>query len=179
MSTVAGIVRGHKGFMEVTSKEGSGTTFMIYLPAKAVKSESEGAEARPVVPRGHGELIMVEDDEAPIREILQHIIEAQGYAVVAATDGIGAVALYAQHQDAVKLVITDFMMPNMDGAGLIRVLKRFNPLLPIIVSTGAGNGLEDSGQLREMQALGIKHILAKPYSTHTVLELIHELIGKH
>jgi CheY-like chemotaxis protein len=172
LSTVLGIVKGHHGFINVYSEAGKGSQFRIYLPA------SEAAQAKPVpsspadLPFGQGELILVVDDESSIREIAKTTLEAFNYRVIIANDGAEAIALFAQQQADIKVVVTDIMMPVMDGLALIRALRKLAPRLPIIASSG----LTENARAAEAADEGVKAFLAKSYTAGTLLKLLADVL---
>lgn len=175
LSTVLGIVRSHGGFISVQSEMDAGTKFWVYLPATTQGQASADAEAgKDETPRGCGELILVVDDEAAIGEMAQKLLERQGYAVWKASDGTEAVALVAQDPGKIQLVLTDMMMPFMDGLALVRVLKRMDPNFKVIVASGFGEG----DKISELTALGVQSFLAKPYSAKDLLNAVHEALTK-
>ncbi len=173
LSTSLGIVKSHDGFIRVYSEVGTGTTFKIYLPALT------GGFAKPVVnvaadlPRGNGELILVVDDEAPVRQITKQTLEAFGYRVILACDGAEAVATYASRQAEIAVVLTDMMMPIMNGPATIQVLRKLNPELRII----AASGLSANGHVARAASLGIKHFLPKPYTAETLLQVLKQVLA--
>ena len=122
LSTVLGIIKSHGGFVEVNSTIGKGTQFSVFLPTVNATEPLEETESE--IPSGQGELILVVDDEAAIREIDRASLETYYYRVLTAKDGIEAIALYAQHRDEIGLVLIDMIMPTMDGATTIRTLQK-------------------------------------------------------
>jgi PAS domain S-box-containing protein len=168
LSTVMGIVKSHHGFINVYSEVGRGTQFKVYLPAaEAIQSEPvEDSE----LPTGDGELILVVDDEPAIRDITKTSLQAYNYKTLTASDGIEAVALYADHRDEISVVLTDMMMPSMDGPTTIRTLQKINPQVKII----AVSGLASSDKLATAVDIGVKTCLSKPF---TVKELLKTLQG--
>lgn len=172
LSTVLGIVRSHGGFIQVQSRPGQGTTFQIYLPATA-EHEIPPAEApNEPIPRGNGELILVVDDEPSIRNSARTALETRGYRVLCAADGSEALATFALNAARVNVVLTDLMMPIVDGLTLVRALRAMKPALPIIASTGLG----EKNQLAELKTLQVETVLHKPYSASTLLRTIHDAI---
>lgn len=170
LSTVIGIIKSHQGFVTVSSKMGKGTQFKVFLPA--VDETINTLEADWELPAGKGELILVVDDEAPIREIAKNSLKTYNYRVLTANDGVEAIALYAQHRDDIRLVLVDMMMPLMDGANTIRVLQKINPQIKIVGSSG----LVPSIPVPEMTLTGAQAFLPKPYTTQELLQTIHHLL---
>ncbi|HEY3897080.1 MAG TPA: PAS domain S-box protein [Chthoniobacter sp.] len=168
LSTSLGIVKSHDGFIRVSSKVGAGTTFQIYLPAQSDTVASEQTVLEAEMPRGKGETILVIDDEAAVREICRQTLEAFGYRVVLASDGAEALSAFASKGEEIAVVLTDVAMPVMDGPATIHVLKRMNPAVRIIATSGRAT----QDQLSRLASLEVKHVLAKPY---TAQELLIEL----
>jgi PAS domain S-box-containing protein len=128
LSTAHAIVKSHRGFFTVYSEVGKGSTFKIYLPTDPnLRSTAVTPHAVAEIPRGHGETILVIDDEAPILSTTQQTLESFGYKVMTAQDGAEAIAIYAQHREIIAAVITDMVMPIMDGIATVNALMRVNP----------------------------------------------------
>ncbi|MBS0663611.1 MAG: response regulator [Verrucomicrobia bacterium] len=173
LSTALGVVRNHGGFVDAESTVGQGSVFRVHLPVQAGTAESAlSAGAADELPRGREEMILIADDESSVREITKSTLEAFGYQVLAADDGTQAIGLYAINQDKVALVITDMMMPNMDGAALAVALHRLNPKLPIIATSGV---TWDSTKT-SAAAAGISQVLAKPYTAETLLRKVRTVL---
>ncbi|MCX9087939.1 MAG: PAS domain S-box protein [Candidatus Methanoperedens sp.] len=171
LSTALAIVRSHGGFINVYSEIGKGTTFKVYLPA--VKTEIQKEEEQLKLYIGHGELILVAEDEGSIREITSSTLETYGYKVLTSSDGAEAVALYAQNKDKVKVVLMDMMMPVMDGYASIRAIRKINPEVKII----AVSGLAEKDKLAKIGSSHAKAFLPKPYTAEKLLKTIHEIIS--
>ena len=174
LSTVAAIVRSHGGFINLYSEVGRGASFKIYLPA--IQEHVDVAEAGTVaaLPEGNGELIMLVDDEAAVRDIARLTLETHGYQVVVARDGAEGVATYAMHRNDVRLVISDMDMPVMNGASMIRSLERINPEVRVISASGLLNLSElmpepDSGATRVQ--------LRKPYTARELLCTVRDVLS--
>lgn len=153
------IVKGHKGFVNVYSELGKGTQFKIYFPANT-GSDAEVALSHPSdLPRGDGEVILVVDEEPAVCSITKETLEAFGYKVLIAHDGTEALAIYASNRGVVDIVLTDVMMPYMDGNATIRALRRLDPDVRVIAASGLSlnqNSLHDAGT-------NVLAFLAKPY----------------
>ncbi|MCV3213263.1 PAS domain S-box protein [Plectonema radiosum NIES-515] len=171
LSTVMGIVKGHGGFITVSSALNKGTKFQVYLPG--VNTDAIRQEENQEILTGHEELILIADDEASIREITTTSLEKYNYKAITASDGIEAIALYAQHKNEIKAAIIDMMMPNMDGATTINTLKKMNPLLPII----AVSGLPTSEQVLLNKTYQHAAFLPKPYTTQELLQSLHQVLN--
>jgi PAS domain S-box-containing protein len=174
LSTVLAIVKSHGGFVTVSSEVSRGTTFEIYLPALVEMGMEEAKKIETDLMYGNGELILVVDDETSILEITRETLETYGYKVMAAHDGAEAIAIYARHKDSIQVVITDMMMPVMDGAATIRALRRINPQVKIIASSGF---MEDA-KIAEFVGDGIEAFLHKPYTADKLLDVIHQNLHK-
>ncbi|MCF4967450.1 hybrid sensor histidine kinase/response regulator [Nostoc sp. CMAA1605] len=166
LSTVLGIIKSHGGFINVTTEIAKGSQFKIYLPAQEAKETLEEIEAES--PLGNGELILVVDDEDAIRNITKTSLESHNYKAITASDGIEAIALYAEYQSEISLVLTDMVMPSMDGLTTIRTLQKINPGVKII----AVSGLATSDKVSAAHNIGIQAFLAKPYTASQLLQTI-------
>jgi CheY-like chemotaxis protein len=169
LSTVMAIVKSHKGIINLYSEPGVGTTFRVFLPAMESCSEVWKEAPEENLPRGNGETILVVDDEASILAVTSQTLRAFGYHVLPAADGAEAIAAYAQHRSEIAVVLTDIMMPVMDGAAMIRVLRRINPKVKII----ATSGLNANGSAVKASGLDVKYFLTKPYMAGTLLNTLH------
>ncbi len=170
LSTVIGIVKGHGGFITVSSSEGKGTKFKMYVPAVQMVETQQVEDLE--IPAGYGEWILVVDDEAAVREITKVTLENNNYQVITANDGIEAIAIYAQYKNKISAAVIDIMMPNMDGATTICALQKMNPLLRII----AVSGLATSEQVPFETKSPIATFLSKPYTAQELLKTLHSVI---
>jgi PAS domain S-box-containing protein len=167
LSTTIGILKSHKGFIDVSSDVGKGTEFKVFLPATDTQTMEPVKE--PTFSPVSEKLILVVDDEAPIRSVIQATLEAHHYTVLIASDGREAIALYAEHNDKINLVLLDMMMPSMDGQTTIRALKRIDPEVKIIAVSGLSSNKEIA-----LKA-GAKGFLQKPYTNQDLVDLIDGL----
>jgi two-component system cell cycle sensor histidine kinase/response regulator CckA len=172
LSTALGIVRSHGGFVSVYSELGKGSSFKIYLPAADSQFRRPEAPKATRLPQGHGERVMVADDEAAIREIIKVTLESNGYRVVTANDGTEAVRLFATQKQKVQLVMVDLMMPFMDGLATIRALRNMDPSTKFI----AISGLMDQARIGQLHDIGGVQFLAKPFTTEQLLNLLSDVL---
>jgi len=168
------IVKSHGGFINVYSEVHKGSQFALYLPALDKPGTVEAGEPQTDLPLGNGELILVVDDEESIREITRGTLEAFGYTVLTASDGTEALAFYADRKNEIAVVLTDMVMPFMDGPATIRALQRMNPEVKII----AASGLSAGHKAGESSLEGVKIFLSKPYTAEKLLKALAELLGR-
>jgi two-component system cell cycle sensor histidine kinase/response regulator CckA len=174
LSTSLTIVKSHGGFMNVYSEPGQGTRFSIYFPAEESEQSSDDAKGLSTLPRGNGELMLVVDDEQNIRDVMTATLETFGYNAITASDGTDGLAKFAQRSKEISLVITDMAMPFMDGAAMIRALRRIDPDLNII----GMSGLLNADQTAELQSLNVESFLTKPFTAESLLHAIRNALAK-
>jgi PAS domain S-box-containing protein len=173
LSTSLGIVKSHEGFISVSSEQGSGTSFKVFLPA-VQDDVAPPQEEIPRIIKGNGELVLLVDDEMNIRRVTKMTLEKHNYRVLEANDGPEALAIFAQEMDSVSVVLTDMRMPYIDGIALIRALKKMEPSMTFIASTGQ----DDEPRSAELQELGVVNFLTKPYDTRKLLTVLEAAVLK-
>jgi len=172
LSTVLALVKGHKGFISVYSEVGRGTHFKIYLPAAQSEGQQPPVPAPAMPHQGNGETILVVDDEASIRDITMELLEHAGYHVLTAQDGKEALQQFEQHRNTIGVVITDMMMPNMDGASLISQLMKINSSVKII----AASGLMNNENTPEIHLPNVQAFLTKPYTAEKLFWVLDAIL---
>jgi PAS domain S-box-containing protein len=174
LSTVVGIVHNHGGFLCVQSELGGGSCFDVYLPAPGDERDAGLQVALPDVALAHGEGILLVDDEQPIREVMQRLLERQGYRVWTAGNGAEAIQMFTTHREGIHVVLTDVMMAVMDGVVLCRALRNLDPALPVVIMSG----LTDQKRADELRCLGVTEFLPKPCDAHSLFGAIRRGLGQ-
>lgn len=169
LSIVDGIVRSHNGFIDVRSKKGEGTTFTLYFPAMT-ETAAESAP-KPLKEHFSGKNILVVDDEEILVDILKEYLEEIGCSVMTAADGVEAVKMYQQNTTAVDAVISDLGMPNMNGVEMYNEMKKINPGVKVIISSG----YLDRNFRNQMKKNGIIEIVNKPYKFEEIGDVLERV----
>lgn len=172
LSTVLGIIKNHGGFINVSSTLGQGTEFQLFLPAVEVP-QSFDLNNLHIFP-GQGELILFVDDEAQIREIAKIVLEKYNYKILTASNGIEAIALYAQYSQDIRAVFMDIVMPEMDGNTAIRTLQKIDPKVKIIACSGIDPKVSSANAGHAHGDL----VLSKPYTAQDLLNSLHHILHK-
>jgi CheY-like chemotaxis protein len=174
MSAVLGIISTHKGALQFSSQPGHGTTFKMYLPLQirgTVVDDNPGPSVPAVPWRGSGTILLVEDEEQ-IRNIARMMLNIFGFTVLEAANGKEALELYLQHAADITLILTDIGMPVLDGYALFRELKTLDPKLPIIITSGFGEGDVTSRLAGE----DIAGIINKPYNPDQLRNILKSVL---
>lgn len=173
MSAVLGIVTSHKGALQLISQPGHGTTFKVYLPVQPGETVQQEAKKIGRTPwLGKGTILLVEDEEQ-IRMLARTMLENLGFTVLTACNGREALEVYQQNIGEIMLVVTDMGMPVMDGYALVSELKRLNPDIPIIISSGFGEADVTSGIPTE----AIAGLIGKPYNFSELREVLQGVVA--
>lgn len=173
LSTLLGIIRSHQGFVHVESQQDYGTTFKVYLPAVQVVSAPEGFPASYTSLQGHGEWILLVDDEEAYRLTIEAILSEQGYRVLTARNGEEGLAVFGKHHSEIGLVITDLMMPVMDGEDLIKAVRMQSESVPIVAISG-GQCEED---METSTRAKITAFLAKPFDVTHLNKVVSQVLS--
>lgn len=168
LATAIGIIKNHGGFVTVSSEVGKGTEFQVFLPA--MTKPAPIPETEQPYPIGQGELVLIVDDEAQIREALKITLELYNYRVISAENGLKAIELYKTHQHEISAILIDMIMPLMNGDQTIRALYEINPTTKIIVFSGTAT----KGSLPPLS--NVKGFLSKPYVTENLLQILCHVI---
>jgi PAS domain S-box-containing protein len=171
LSTVLGIVKSHGGVVNVYTGA-TGTTFRVLLPAAPSAHPPDHLEAHTEIPTGHGETILLVDDENAIREVAKAVLSQSGYKVLTAEDGPAALAVFAQQSKEIVIVLTDSEMPIMSGLMLARILRKLDSETKIILSSARDSDYREA----ELTNVGVQACLNKPYTRETLLRTVDRVL---
>ena len=174
LSTVLGIVKNHDGFIQIETGSGQGTEFKLFFPARSTEEVATQQQPSHSFGRGRSELILVVDDEAPIRALVHRVLKSAGYRSIEAHDGAEGISKFVEYMHEVRLVLTDVMMPNTDGVGLLRAIRALDPQMHVIATSGAGG----SSKLEALRRLGISAFMNKPFTREQLLAEVEHLLQR-
>jgi len=172
LAMVFGIIRGHKGMINVCSEPDQGTTFHIYLPATDQRVVKEQPSVSKKILKGT-ETILAVDDEQTVRMVSKALLESLGYRVYTAGSGQEAIAVYMEKHKEIDLVILDMTMPGLSGGETFDRLRAINSSIRVLLSSGYS--LE--GQAQEILNRGCSGFLQKPFSLDTFSRKVREILG--
>ena len=173
LAVAFGIVEHHRGFIDVRSVPGKGTSFTVYLPIPEGAPE-EVKPARNVLEEipGGTETVLIIDDEEMLRELLKASLVLKGYTVLTAEDGMQGVEMYRSHQKEIAIVLSDLGLPILSGEDVFKKIREINPEAKIILASG----FIEPEMMSEMYKAGLKRFIQKPYIPDEVLQKIREAI---
>ncbi len=171
LATSLGIVKGHGGFIRAYSVAGQGSTFTVYLPAHHEVADSASPKAMDSAFQGHGETILVVDDEAPIRSILRRVLTKLNFKVLTAAEGTSALREVSEHGPKLAAVITDLHMPELDGLSFVHMLRKQSPETGVILVSG----LIEERERKEFTELGVRAMLNKPFTEEDLVTALRTI----
>jgi PAS domain S-box-containing protein len=172
LSTVFGIVRQHKGWLEVESNVNQGTVFRVYFPASPEIAERLEETPDPGLRSGR-ETVLVAEDEEPLRQMMVHVLKIQGYTVLEAASGPQALSVWEHADRPVDLLVTDMVMPGgIMGRELAERLVQKSPALKVIYTSGYSPGMAG----KDLAMLGSGNFLPKPFSIGRLAQLVRECL---
>jgi CheY-like chemotaxis protein len=171
--SVQKIIRSHGGFIEVESVLGTGTDVFVYLPAAADLS-LESRDVPTEIAPGRGESILLVDDEEGVRSLCQKAFEKSGYRVLVAAEGRQALEIFRKSHSEINAVMTDIMMPRMDGVTLVEKLRKIRPEMKVIATTG----LASDPLVTAAGELGLNALLQKPFTVPTLLKTVRNVLDE-
>lgn len=172
LSMVFGIVKNHGGCVDVRSEVGVGSEFRVYLPLCEAPLPKEGFPSAAVLPRGRGRILLV-DDQEPVRDVARDMLEALGYEVITASDGLEGVTRYRGMWRQIDLVVLDMVMPGMSGGDCYRRMKEINPDVRVVLSSGYSM----EGAVQNVMSEGILAFIQKPYRMEELSRVVGTAAG--
>ena len=172
LAQVYGIVKQHDGYIDVESQAGKGTTVVIYLPPLAVWEEAPEEKVPTEIPRGHGQTVLLVEDEPEVLETARAMLKHLGYRVLTAANGQQALEVHAEHKHQIALVLSDMVMPKMGGLELYRLLRRRDPAIKMVMVTGYPLGEEAKSPLPR----GILGWVEKPFMVENLAQVLHQAL---
>jgi polar amino acid transport system substrate-binding protein len=174
MAIIYGIIKQHNGFINVYSEPGHGTTFRIYLPIDEKANGFHTIETEPVPPVGGNETILVAEDEPSVRELVAKVLESHGYNVILAEDGADAVEKFKAHQDTIRLILMDMIMPKKNGKDAYEEISRIKPGVKLLFTSGyTSDFIENRGVSEE-----VVELIMKPVQPIELLRRVREILDK-
>jgi len=173
LAVVYGVVQTHRGFIDVESTLGKGTTFTMYFPVtvRAPRQEKASGPAEQAVAEGKETILLVEDEEL-LLDLLKMVLEGNGYHVLTARDGNEAVELYRQHHNGIAIVVSDVGLPNLGGFEAFMEMKKIDPGVKSVFASGYFEPTVKT----QMQESGAKNFVQKPYDVKEILQKIRQVI---
>lgn len=173
LSTVFTIVKDHKGFIDLYSEVGKGSTFKVYLPAIKYEEPAAVMKRKIVLPSGNGEVILIVDDELTVLQITKETLESYGYKALIAADGAEALSAFSgAGNGAITLLLIDVNMPVMDGPTCIAAVRKIDPSIRVILSSGVPGEIDSV----KVSNLHIDGYITKPYTAEKMLTTIQQVL---
>jgi PAS domain S-box-containing protein len=175
LSIVYGIVKQNKGYINVYSETGRGTTFRIYLPLITIGSfETQPADVSPEPPRGGTETILLTEDDEQVRRLTKSVLEEYGYTVIETADGAQALEQFRANKDRIHLILVDVIMPRKNGREVYNEAKQLKPDLKALFTSGyPADFIQKEGVLEEEL-----NFISKPTSVQDLLKKVREVLDR-
>ena len=173
LSIVYGIIKQHNGFINCSSSPGRGATFTVYLPVARPSGDIATMEqTKTEIPRGGSETVLIAEDDREVRKLTRAVLEDFGYTVIEAEDGEEAVTRFREHQDRIRLLLFDVVMPRMNGKEAYDEIRKIRPAIRVIFTSGYNKALVRKKGIREENL----DIVMKPISPRDLLNKVREVL---
>jgi two-component system, cell cycle sensor histidine kinase and response regulator CckA len=169
LAAVLGIMRSHRGSVQVKSKPDGGTTFELLFPASGESRQVIEPSGKQVSMAGQ-HLVLVVDDEQPVREAISDILEDQGMQLLMAADGQTAIQLLQEYSEEIDLVLLDLSMPGMGGDEVLQEMRKINPTIRVILSSG----YDKNDVLHRLRGQSLSGFIQKPYTLEALIEIVQK-----
>lgn len=170
MAQVYGIVKQHNGFIDVKTEMGKGTTFTIYFPISDEATQTESVQSEEI-PKGDGQTVLLVEDDYSVRQATAGMLKQLNYKVVTAFNGKDGFDIYDEKREDIDLVLTDVVMPEMNGVELLRAIKMLEPSVPVLLMTGYPIGEASSENVKDHDGY-----LEKPLSIEVLGRSLHRAL---
>jgi two-component system, cell cycle sensor histidine kinase and response regulator CckA len=174
LATVYGIVKQSGGYIFADSRIGEGTTFSIYLPQADQSAERASPQGQPANGRPGSETLLVVEDEAAFRDLLRDGLQARGYHVLVAANGVAALRVAEEYSGPIRVLVTDVIMPQMSGPELARTLKKIRPGIEILYISG----YTDDKVSDDDSSSGDVTLMQKPFYIDDLVRKIEEILAR-
>lgn len=172
LAIIYGVIKQHKGSIKVLSEIGAGSTFVIQLPTVEATVAAPQPVLTTLIPvTANDAMILVVEDEQSVRELIQGVLTTDGYRVLAAADGLEAIEFFERYSDAINLVITDAIMPNLGGEAVFKVLRDKQPDLRFLFISGYGLEIAEQEWSPEVD------VLLKPFDSELLRQKVKLLLS--
>jgi nitrogen-specific signal transduction histidine kinase len=173
MAMLYGLVKQHRGYVDVSSAPGEGTTIAVYFPLATEHATTSSDAYSRREPQGGTETVLLAEDEAPIRQAAKRVLERYGYTVLLAADGQEALELFRRHKSQVRLVISDLIMPRMGGRDLYAAVQWEAPNTPFLFTSGYS-----SKDRLGFAKIPLASFIQKPWSVAELLLKVREVLDR-
>jgi CheY-like chemotaxis protein len=174
LAAVLGIIRSHRGGIELQSSPGTGTAFKLLLPVMTTSTNKGNEETEQAQASRNGTVLVV-DDQAAVRDVARAALNMYGYSVLTAENGLHAIEVFREHADQVKVVVMDLTMPVMDGREALNHLRALRSDVKVIISSG----YSETDAVQKFSGDGLDGFLQKPYTARRLREAVAEAIENH
>ena len=173
LSMVYNIVQQHQGIIDVESEPGKGTTMKVFLPYLDEGDEEKTTTKKTTkLNRGTG-VILVVDDEKPLRQVAAGILEKAGYTAITAEDGQQALQIFTDQQESIEMVLLDMSMPVMSGIDVFTAIRDINPDIKVLVTSGFGL----DGKVQKILDMGASNFISKPFNAESLTQKVKQVLS--